>query len=64
MLPFGKQQEILDFLFDDKSRRDVGRPPGTLFIEDGVEFDFNEKSAGVYKSNPPGRKTGDAEIAL
>ena len=35
MLPFGKQQDILDFPFDDKSRRAVG-PPRTLFIEDGV----------------------------
>jgi hypothetical protein len=36
MLPFGKQQDILDFLFDDKSRSAVGKPPGTLFIEDGA----------------------------
>ena len=30
---------------------------GPLFIEDGVVVISNEKSASVYKSSPPGRKT-------
>jgi hypothetical protein len=36
MLPFGKQQDILDSLFDDKSQKSCRETAGTLFIEDSV----------------------------
>ena len=42
MIPFGKQQEILDFLFDDKSRRAVGRRPGLC----SLNFEPPEASFG------------------
>ena len=32
MLPFGKQQDICDYPFDDKSRKAVRKTAGTLFI--------------------------------
>src|SRR5579859_3583207 len=36
MAPFGKQQEILNVSFNDKSARAVRKPAGTLFVEGGV----------------------------
>jgi hypothetical protein len=33
MIPFGKQQEILDFLFDRQIQKSCRETAGTLFIE-------------------------------
>jgi hypothetical protein len=43
MLPFGKQQDILGFLFDDKPKRAAG----TLFIE-GVSDPHPGEEAGKH----------------
>jgi hypothetical protein len=61
MVPFGKQQDILRDL-STSSPESCQETAERLLIEGGVVVISNEKSARVYKSDPPGRVTGFPEM--